>query len=83
MLQERKLRREFMLEFRAEKVARQLLKQPKWRMRSFAAIQMRLGGFEDEELRKILLRAGAVRFKGKDDEELWGLLDRNREGLEN
>ena len=46
---------------------------------SFLEIEKRLGGFEDNELRKILIRAGAVRFEG--DNELWGLLSRNTDDL--
>lgn len=82
LVQERKLRRDFRLEFMAERVAHELLESDKWQMRSFDAIQSRLGGFEDDELRKILVRAGAVRFKGKAGEEYWGLLSRNRAKLD-
>jgi len=57
----------------AEQVARELLSFERWSKRSFAAIKRRLGGFEDDELRKILVRAGAVRFHGDHEEELWGL----------
>jgi hypothetical protein len=78
-LQERKLRRDYRLDFMSEKAALNLLQSKDWTMRSFDAIKARLGGFADDELRKILVRAGAVRFKGKNDEELWGLLDRNKE----
>jgi hypothetical protein len=81
LIQERKLRRDFQLEFMAENAARLLLESEKWQMRSFAQIKARLGGFEDDELRKVLVRAGAVRFKGQNEEELWGLLKRNKETL--
>jgi hypothetical protein len=64
-VQERKLRRDFRLEFMAENAARELLESKKWEKRSFTAIRERLGGFEDDELRKILVRAGAVKFKAK------------------
>lgn len=77
LIQERRLRRDYRLEFMAENAARELLESEKWRMRSFTAIKERLGGFEDDELKKVLVRAGAVRFKGKNGEELWGLLKRN------
>jgi hypothetical protein len=75
--QERRLKREYRLEFMAETAARELLASEQWEKRSFAQIKARLGGFEDDELRKILVRAGAVRFKGSNDEELWGLRTRN------
>jgi hypothetical protein len=90
LIQERRLRRDFELgrermrtEFVAEQVARQLLGSEKWRKRSFKAIKQRLGGFEDNELRKILVRAGAVRFEESknQDRELWGLLSRNKNDL--
>jgi len=86
LIQERRLRRDFELdrdrlrtEFMAEQVARKLLESEKWKKRSFLEIEKRLGGFEDNELRKILVRAGAVRFEG--DNELWGLLSRNTDDL--
>lgn len=82
-LQERKLRAELererervRTEYMAEQVARRLLTHEAWTKRSFAEIRRRLSGFEEDELRKILIRAGAVRF-GRDDDELWGLLERN------
>lgn len=81
LLQERRLRAELRTEFMAEEVAKRLLNSPNWNKRSFGEIKKRLGGFEDEELRKILVRAGAVRFMGKDDIELWGLIERNEADL--
>jgi hypothetical protein len=77
LVQERKLRRDYRLEFMAENAARELLESKEWKKRSFTAIQARLGGFGDDELRKVLVRAGAVRFRDKDGKELWGLLKRN------
>ena len=88
LIQERRLRREFELDrerlrtdFMAEQVARHLLESERWKKRRFSAIRRRLGGFEDDELRKILVRAGAVRFMSKTGEEAWGLLSRNRDAL--
>jgi hypothetical protein len=46
--------------------------------RSFARIKARLGGFTDQDLRKLLVRAGAIRYTGPHDLELWGLRDRNK-----
>ena len=87
-IQERRLRKDFELdrdnlrtEFMAEQVARKLLEAETWKMRSFEEIEKRLGGFEKDELQKILVRAGAVRFKKGDGSELWGLLNRNIEDL--
>lgn len=80
-VQERKFRTELRTEFLAEGVVKTLLQSEKWQKRSFEEIKKRLGGFEDDELRKILVRAGAVRFIGPDDKELWGLVSRNKQDL--
>ena len=77
-VQERKLKSEMRTEFMAEQAAHSLLEAEKWDKRSFSAIKKRLGGFADDELRKILVRAGAVRFEASDGDELWGLISRNR-----
>ena len=47
-------------EFMAEKIAKAYLKHPTWKARSFSLLKARLKGFTDEELQKILVRAGAV-----------------------
>jgi hypothetical protein len=75
---EHRLRREFQLDFAAERVAHQLMRDSEWPLRSLAVIKIHLGGFADDELRKILVRAGAIRFESRSGLELWGLLDRNR-----
>ena len=80
-VQERKLARELQLQDQAEKVAHELLNHPDWTLRTFKIICHHLGGFEDDEVRKMLVRAGAVRFKSKSGVELWGLLQRNRDKL--
>ena len=79
--QERKLARELQLEDSAESVAFELLSDGEWRLRSFKVIRHHLGGFPDNDLRKILVRSGAIRFMAKSGEELWGLLERNRHRL--
>ncbi|MEG4574689.1 hypothetical protein QUA56_18650 [Microcoleus sp. N3A4] len=85
LLQERRIKFEFAqmrTEFMAEQVARQLLEHENWQRRSFKAIKHRLGGFDDDELRKILVRAGAIRFEDRNTkEEFWGLIHRNRDVL--
>lgn len=80
-VQEERLKKELKTEFMAEKVAKELLSNEKWTQRSFDAIKKRLGGFEDDELRKILVRSGAVRFEGSNGEELWGLISKNESAL--
>lgn len=77
-LQERKLRAELRTEFMAEQAARALLENERWAKRSFDEISKRLGGFAEDELRKILVRAGAVRFESSDRKEMWGLISRNK-----
>ncbi|HEX8166252.1 MAG TPA: hypothetical protein VF601_10760 [Beijerinckiaceae bacterium] len=77
---ERKLRRDFGVEFAAEKLAYDLM-MTEWRLRSFDLIKLHLGGFEDDALRKLLVRAGAIRFRSKSGYELWGLLQRTRDLL--
>jgi hypothetical protein len=69
-LQEQRLRAEFRTEFMAEQVAAKLLNNERWTKRSFPEIRKRIGGFEDQELRKILVRARAVRFEGEGGIEL-------------
>ena len=81
LVQERKLRADLRTEFMAEEAVKRLLESPKWGKRSFDEIKKRLNGFEDDELRKILVRAGAVSFTGDNNRELWGLLTRNQDSL--
>ncbi|MEY8239831.1 MAG: hypothetical protein RPT25_05775 [Cycloclasticus sp.] len=80
-VQEERLKKELKTEFMAEKIAKELLSNEKWTQRSFDAIKKRLGGFEDDELRKVLVRSGAVRFEGLNGEELWGLISKNESAL--
>lgn len=77
--QEVRLRTELKTEFMAENVARNLLDHPKAPYRSFRILRHHLGGFDDDELRRILVRAGAIRTKSKSGHELWILVDRMRE----
>ena len=62
----------------AQAATKELLESADWEKRSFEIIKTRLGGFEDDELRKILVSVGAVRFKDGDGKELWGLRSRNK-----
>ena len=79
------MRREFALEFASEAAVKTLLEQPEWECRTFDMIKKRLGGFDDDELRKLLVRAGAVRAFRNDERktELWGLASRNPKLLTN
>ena len=80
-VQERRLKQELKTEFMAEKVANDLLSDQRWQKRSFEEIKKRLGGFADDDLRKILVRSGAVRFEKQGGGELWGLISRNIDDL--
>ncbi len=83
-LQKQKLEHEFNLKLQenktenmAEETVRYYLKEERFFERSFEHLKTKLGGFEEEELRKILVRAGAVRFIRKDDQkEFWCLVSR-------
>jgi hypothetical protein len=68
------------LEFAAEGVARAMLMDRKWPYRTFRVLKYHLSGFTDDELRKILVRAGGIRLTAG-GQEVWGLLSRNREYL--
>jgi hypothetical protein len=79
--QEARLRMEMRTVFMAEEAIRGLLKHSDWTLRSFDEIQKRVRGFEPQELRQLLVRAGAVAFTGQRGEELWGLRERNDRDL--
>lgn len=66
----------------AETTARQLLSHRGSTDRSFDALKTALGGFGDDELRKILVRAGAMRVFRDDGSEWWRLLSRMDEFIE-
>ena len=71
---------ELRTEFMAEQAINRLLRTEGWKKRSFKAIEERIGGFSGDELRQLLVRSGAVRFRRKEENgetELWGLLSRN------
>lgn len=80
--QERKLRKDNELQDRAHLVAQRLLSHPQWRLRTFTVIRHHLGGLDDNELRKLLVRSGALRWMSKSGYELWGLAERNVDRLE-
>ena len=69
-------------EHMAEKTALHYLNHKGYTDRSFELLRKRLGGFDGDELRKILVRAGAVRYIRHDGSEWWRLLSRNAEVAE-
>jgi len=79
--QEARLRTELKTEFMAEDALHQLLEHETWEQRSFAQIKKRIRGFDDNELRRLLVRSGAVAFQRDSAEEFWGLRTRNADKL--
>jgi hypothetical protein len=80
--QEERLRAELRTEFMAEEAIRLLLEHPQWKLRSFDEIKRRVRGFEDDELRQLLVRSGAIAFDyTRGGLEMWGLRERNRDQL--
>jgi len=61
-LQEERLRTELRTEFMAEEAIRALLNHKDWKKRSFREIQRRVRGFDEDALRQLFVRAGAVAF---------------------
>lgn len=74
-----KIREENKTEFQAEQTAKHFLNHSGYTDRSFETLQNHLGGFEEDELRKILVRAGAIRVYRDDGTEWWRLLSRTDE----
>ena len=70
------------VEFMAEETARHFLSHKSFTDRSFETLRNHLGGFGDDELRKILVRAGAIRIYREDGSEWWRLLSRMDEFIE-
>jgi hypothetical protein len=74
--QRSRLRMEFATEESAETALRHLLELHQLPYRTFPMIRHHVGGFEANELRRLLVRAGAVRFMAADGTELWALRTR-------
>lgn len=70
-------------EFIAESTVKHFLSHRSYTDRSFETLKKHLGGFTDDELRKILVRAGAIRTFREDGTEWWRLLSRMDEYIEN
>lgn len=81
IVNDRRMGREFRLHFQAETIVRKLLQHPRWRLRTFDTIKYHIGGFKDDDLRKILVQAGALRFHDRSGVEVWGLIERNKDRL--
>lgn len=69
-------------EYMAEITAKHFLSHKGYTDRSFDVLKKHLGGFIDDDLRKILVRAGAIRTYKEDGSEVWRLLSRMEEYIE-
>jgi len=78
----RVLREQHKVEYMAETTARHFLSHKSYTDRSFETLRNHLGGFNDDDLRKILVRAGAIRVFREDGSEWWRLLARMDEFIE-
>lgn len=76
-----KLATENRLEIASYRAIRRLLRQNPWDLRTFSALRRHLPGFADDELRRLLVAAGAVAFHDEKGEELWGLIKTNKDRL--
>jgi hypothetical protein len=77
------LQTQYKTDFMAEETALHFLSHKGYTDRTFDVLKKHLGGFEDNDLRKILVRAGAVRVsRDGDDTEYWRLLSRMDEYIE-
>jgi hypothetical protein len=78
----RTLQEQHKTEYMAEETAKHFLSHKSFTDRSFETLQKNLGGFSDDELRRILVRAGAIRTFRDDGSEWWRLLSRMDEFIE-
>jgi hypothetical protein len=76
-----KLATENRLEIASYRAIRSLLRQNPWDLRTFDALRRHLPGFADDELRRLLVAAGAVAFHNEKGEEIWGLIKTNKDRL--
>jgi len=87
-VQRERLWTELRTAFMAEEAIRELLEEDKFRLRSFETIKRHIGGFQDDELRQLLVRSRAIRFYRKNGDktdprnELWGLRERTKDKLQ-
>lgn len=73
---ERQLSEQFATEQSVEAALHHYLSIVALPYRTFPMIKHFIGGFESNELRRHLVRSGAVRFMAADGTELWALRDR-------
>ena len=66
-------REKVVADYNAVRVIQNLLKHDKLPYRSFCMLRHYIGGYSDDELRKLLVRAGAIRAMSNDGREVWAL----------
>ena len=76
------IKEQYKTDYMAEETTQHFLSHKSFTDRSFDTLKKYLGGFEDNELRKILVRAGALRVIRDDGTEWWRLLSRMDEYIE-
>ena len=73
---------ELKMQFALEEAITRLLRHQKYDLRKFDTLKQCFRGLEDNELRRALIRAGAVSFQSDDGKtEYWGLIERNEARL--
>ncbi|WP_436516391.1 hypothetical protein [Ekhidna sp. To15] len=80
-LEREKLEEQYKTERSADAALSKFLRHVKFRRRSFSFIKSKMGGFEDEELRRMLIRNGAIRSyekKANKNIEWWELLEQSK-----
>ena len=76
------LMRQYKLDYQVEELVLKFLNHKKWRFRTFKTLKHHIAGFEDDELRKILVSVGAIKFEDNNKCEIWGLFDRVQQELD-
>jgi hypothetical protein len=77
-IEREKLEEQYKTERRADVALSKFLNHVKFKRRSFSYISQKMGGFDDDELRRMLVRNGAVRVIGEKGIEWWELLGEYR-----
>ena len=75
-IQRDRLATEFATEVSVESALKHFLEIYELPYRSFPMIKHHIGGFDPNELRRLLVRTGAVRFMAADGTEIWALRER-------
>ena len=78
-IQAQKLAAEYKTLDAAERAIHHFLSLSDLPYRAFPMIQHYIGGFEPNELRRMLVRSGAVRFSALDGTEMWALVERTKD----